>query len=425
MFSRSLILVLLGGISALFLHREQQRGLFAKLDAAHVRWLLDNRRDAVPRAEANVIFVRIDDRDRPEGERQFETWPLSAADWTGLLEEIATHRPGAVAVQPALGWGAAPDASLTKLAGGFPRAVFGVWGEAGAGSEAAPAAVPLAEITRIEGSRDAVPTFTSIPLGQEVGALGTMALTHLDLSDDPAAKAAVHDRECRIPLLFRHGDRVYPSFLLHSLCLDLGISLAEIEVRLGNAVVLQNRIRLPIDRAGGFVLHLLPVNEAELPTLNLDTFKLDAAQLDRFLPKGDPVRSVLPKVPGALLWIAQDDSAARRLPLADGRTVSAAELAARALLAMETGRNIAPLAERWQAAACGAAVLLCVWQGRFQRRHAWKFGLLAAVGLGMVSLLTFQTWAVWLPLGPCLGILAAGTAANAILRRESAPPASA
>ena len=96
---RSLLVLTVGGVAAFFLQREQERGTFAPLDRGHVEWLLANRKSPVLTTKPSVILARLDDVDRAESERQFESWPPSQAEWSPLLDELSTYEAKTLVVQ--------------------------------------------------------------------------------------------------------------------------------------------------------------------------------------------------------------------------------------------------------------------------------------------------------------------------------------
>lgn len=408
MSPRIALVLLLGAVSAAFLHREQQRGTFSRVDDGHLAWLKANRKEPTPRAAANVVFVRLDDIDKSESDRQFEAWPPSAGDWSAVLEELRNYSPASLAIHTMLGWGGEPDPQLTEACRKFPSLIAGVLGQQHAGTADSPDALPncLTRWPAVAGL-DA-PEFSQVLYAKEMADLPSTALTNIDLSDDPAARPVIDAGVCRVPLLYRHAGGISPSFLLAAFMQSLGISPDKVQVRPGEAILLGD-VRLPIDQRGVFTFHLHAANLQPVPSLNLDTFKLNKQQLDRFLPKNDPVRSLLPTLAESTLVIGQDDRASRRLALPDGRQISAADLTAQILTAMQTGKNVRPLEPTLQLVAVGGALLFGLWQTRFLRGGALKMGFIGVLLWVVATLTTFQTSAVWLPLTPALGVMLVST----------------
>ena len=88
-----------------------------------------------------------------------------------------------------------------------------------------------------------------------------------------------------------------------------------------------------------------------------------------------------------------------------GRTASLAELSCRAMQAMHSGRNVAPLSLSAQMIALAFVILYGLWLSRQSRSRLWKWTILGILLLGLGSLLIFQGNGQWLPVGPGLVLL--------------------
>ncbi len=399
---RTLLTLIVGGLAAFFLPREQAHGTFAELDRGHVAWLMANRKQPTPPRPLNLILARLDDLDHPASERQFEAWPPTSGEWSGLLEEIALLQPRTVVLPSANALAAQEvDPLLVKSCQDIPGLQLGTRAEA----PGAPRPTVLAHFSQVQGELSAIPPFALVTGEEVLNPLGHLAITQVDLSDDPHARPNLQDGVFRVPLLFRQGDLVVPALLLQSLLQQANVRLEEVKITLGQAITLPGLPEIPIDAAGGFHLQLLPINEQPWRTLNADTFKMDTAQRERFLGKEDPVRQILLDFKDSLVWVGEDHREAKRFQISASHSASLAELSARALLAMHDGRNVAPLSFTGQIIVLGVILLYGLWLARLPRPRLWKWTLLGVLFLGLASLLTFQSNGQWLPVGPGLVLL--------------------
>jgi hypothetical protein len=400
---RTILTLIAGGLAAFFLPREQARGTFADLDRGHVEWLLANRSQPVSATPLPVFFARLDDLDHPENERQFEAWPPTPLEWSGLLGELSLLEPRTLVISTAQAWATQPsEPALDKACQALPGLLLGTRAEAQGTAEP----TSLARLPRVQGELSMIPQFAMVPGAARLTALGKLSLGQVDLSDNPLAKPTLEGGVFRVPLLFRQGEHVVPALALQALLHQSKISLEQIEVTLGQSIKAPGLPEIPIDPAGGFSFNVLPINTQALPHFNLDTFKMDAAQRERFLGKDDPVRTMLPQLKEALVWVGEDHREARRFRLADGQMASLAELSLRAILAMQTGRNVAPQPLVGQWLTLGAVLIYGLWLARLHRSRLWKWVLFGAMLLGLASLLTFQGTGLWMPVGPGLILLA-------------------
>jgi hypothetical protein len=399
---RTLLTLIVGGLAAFFLPREQAHGTFAELDRGHVAWLLANRNQPAPALPLNIILARLDDLDHPESERQFETWPPTPIEWSGLMDEISLLQPRTVVIPAANAWATKEvDPLLAKSCQAIAGLQLGTRAEA----QGSPQATALPQFANVQGDRGAIPQFALVTGEQRLNPLGHLAISQVDLSDDPRAKPSLQDGNFRLPLLFRQGDLVVPSLLLQALIQQANLRFDQVKITLGQALTLPGLPEIPIDEAGGFHFHVLPINEQPLRTCNADTFKMDAAQRERFLGKEDPVRQILLELKDSMVWLGEDHRESKRFQLPDGRSASLAELSARALLAMHSGRNVAPISSTSQTIAMGLIILYGLWLSRLNRSRLWKWTILGLLLLGLGSLLTFQSNGQWLPVGPGLVLL--------------------
>jgi hypothetical protein len=410
-------------VTAFFLHREEQRGTFSAVDAKHLHWLRANRKTPVLKENPTVVFLRLDDADKPEAEREFESWPLSSGDWAGVIDELSGYEPAVLGVDLPLGWGKDPDPLLAAACGKIPGMVAGALAQPPSAAAAPsadsgdipPATAPLppqapANFWFWKSAGGHAPAFGGIMHAKELAGFPGAALLGVDLSDDPAARISVDGTECRVPLIFEHPSQGWsPGLLLRCLLQDMKIPASQVKIAPGSGIDLPGGVRIPIDDRGIYTFHLHPANLHKPPAISLDNFKLPKKQLERFLQKNDERRDVLDKLRGGLLLAGADDRASQRHVLPDGASVSHAKLSALILAALQTGRNIRPAPGHIQLALLGTVAAFCLFQGRQKRAGAIKSGFIALLLAGMASLLTFQSWEMWLPLPPAALAIAVST----------------
>ena len=404
MHIRTLIVLLVGGVLAFFLHREEARGTFATLDRGHVEWLLANRKLPVREVSGKVIFAKVDDADHAESERQFESWPPSPGEWGGLLEEMRGYGIKTLVLPAMPGWGTeTADAGLQKVCRELPGLLVGVRAEGRGGGD--DDAVSSGMVETVVGDRMQIPDFAVIPGVTGVSAYGAWGVTQVDLSENGDARPGFDGAAWRVPLLFRKGEGVFASLILQALMRQGDVTLAQVRVVLGEAVELGTMGRVPIDAAGVYRWHDHPVNHQPLAVMNVDTFKMTPQQIERFLTPNDPTRQLLPALKGSLCWVGENDESSRRHVRPDGSRVSQAEMHTHALNAMLGGRNVRPLTGLMQALTLVGVVAYGWWMTGRSRWGVIRFTLLGVLLLALVSMLIMQSSGMWMPVIPGLIVL--------------------
>ena len=421
MHFRTLVVLLVGGVLAFFLHREEARGTFATLDRGHVEWLLANRKLPVREKPGKVIFAKLNDADHAESERQFEAWPPSPGEWGGLLEEMRGYGIRTLVLPAMSGWGAEPqDAGLMKVCRELPGLLVGVRAE-GRG-EAEPAA-SSGMVQDVVGDRMRIPDFVALPGVAGVSGYGAWGVTQVDLSEQSDARPGFDGAAWRVPLLFRQGERVFASLILQALLRQGEVPLDKVRVVLGEAIHVGALGSVPIDAAGIFRWHDHPVNHQPLAVMNVDTFKMTPQQIERFLTPNDPTREVLPALKGSLCWVGEDDESSRRHLRPDGTRVAPSEMHAHALNAMLGGRNVRPMTELMQALTLVGVVAYGWWMTGRSRWGVIRFTLLGVLLLALVSMLIMQSSETWMPIMPGLIVLL-GLAVLSLLAGSAEKPPS-
>ena len=420
MHVRTLIVLVVGGIVAFFLHREEARGTFVAWDRGHVEWLLANRKLPVREIAGKVIFAKLDDADHAESERQFEAWPPSPGEWGGLLEEMRGYGIKTLVLPAMSGLGTeTPDSGLRKISSELPGLLFGVRAEGRGEGENA---VTPGLLNDVVGDRMKIPDFVTIPGAAGVGAYGAWGVTQVDLSEHGDARPGFDGGAWRVPLLFRQGERVFASLILQALLRQGDVPLDKVRVVLGEAVEMGTLGRVPVDAAGVFRWYDHPVNHQPLAVMNVDTFKMNPQQIERFLTPTDPTRQLLPSLKGSLCWVGENDESSRRHVRPDGARVSQAEMSAHTLNAMLAGRNVRPLTGLMQAITLAGVVAYGWWMTGRSRWGVIRFTLLGVLLLALLSMLVMQSSGMWMPVIPGLVVLASLAILSLLAGTGEKPP---
>ncbi len=397
MTSRVTLLLLLGAAGfGVLLHREQQRGTFEAFDRGHREFLRANPGSAewtTMAAEPQVILARLDDPDLPEAQRAFEEWPPRADEWQVLLQNLSAWQPQAVSLSLPVRIDNPSQGFLTTLAA-VPGLTMAVDAGAAFRSGFMPPVLPNGlPVLRVQGELAGIPEFETlrpVSLPTRVG-IGTV---------DLGQKITVDGEWCHVPLLARTGTQVVPTLVLQSILTWSTVPPDQLLVQPGTAITGPKGMVIPIDEAGRFRFYL-PL-AARAGSVQADEFLFRRDQAEANFAPGTAERAGLDAVPGSLVWLGADDQASRLLKLPDGNSASPADLATRALAAIQTGRFIRPLDPWWQWIPQAVAVLFGLWMVRWKRRNLWKGLLAGALGLLTASLLAFQTNHTWIPIGPAL-----------------------
>jgi hypothetical protein len=394
----TLLVLLFGGVTGTLLLREQQRGTLEPLDRAHREFLKANPDPARAHrtaTEPTVVFARMDDIDQPN--KVFAGWPLTAADWQIILQNLPGYAPATIALAAPLPPRPAAPA-LEEAAKNLPGLLVGAQASsmAGDGGKEIPPALP---VLTVRGSTDAIPALASLNLPAVPGIPGVERIEFAPKD----RRLSVDGDSCRVPMLARMGEKVVPSLALRALMEWAHVTPANLQVQMGVAISSGTKLRIPIDE-GGFFRYFLSL-APQVPAVNADEFVLSKPAPGTAPAPGMPVAEGAEKARGSLLWVGYDDKASRNLKLPNGSPVSPSELTARALAAIQTGAFMRPLNFQQQWVAPAVALVFCLWLAHW--RKSWA--LLAAAGLAGASLYLYRERQEWMPIGPSLGIVGATT----------------
>ena len=359
------------------------------VEASFSRWLSVNA-SRHPET-APLVLVQISEDDLAA-----HPWPWSPVDYSLFFSAALPFQPPVLAVEPVLDWKTADSQQVSLLHNQALRAPKVLLGSE-LGFPEDPALVPpLQEVPvlrHVEGDATTVREFPMVAMqpGEELRLAATLGFF------EPAAGGDGKPVE-RVPLVFRYRGQVVPSFVLQAAMLYFGVTPEEVTVTPGSHIALGNDIRLPVDAAGtmpvDFTIPVVHFTMAEL--------LLSAEQNQN----GHQTIAPVAQMKNAVTLLARTDSAARTIPLANGRQGSRGELAAAAIATIQRGR----FPERAGALVHWIILLEGLVLGWFCRHMSKLGGAALCVGLLGVYLLValgvFTAWAVVLPLLLPAGLLA-------------------
>ena len=394
---RALILLLLLGMLAFFLDREQSAGRFQQADDWFLDFLLANSRERFEKGEKSpaddVVLVQMREEERAE----YAAWPPPPIDWQMVLKALAACEPEVLVIAAPLAWGQPPPEFVPQVSEAllpFPSVVLAVAatltdGNVKSTTDAA-AETLLAEafpkITRLGGQLEFARQLAAI-----IAAPDESMRRQVELGLMPPAPTTA-DAPAALPLIIQSRSAVAPSLLLQALSRHSRAPYSQIRLILGPGagVHLGKGIYLPLDPAGAFVVN----PRLEVPTVN--ALDLMTGGLADALSAAD--RAKLGK--GKIVVVGLDGDAA---------APSIARLQAQALaqaLALPRIRGLDQIG-RWL--VCAAAALLGLGLLRCRGGKAFRAGLLVIFVALMAGFVLFQSSLIWCPPTAPTAILAAST----------------
>jgi hypothetical protein len=411
-------------VLGMLLLREARVPPLAGVEESFINWLAANSNGGHERAPVTLIEINDDCMvDYP--------WPWSPLNYGLFLDAALQFHARVAAIEPALEW---DDARLTpeqllqqpqferylhECILRTPKLELGAQLGFPEDPDVLPPMQPLPVLRNIEGAMDAVPEYTVIEAEPEEELRLTAALGFANVP--PTEATAQH-----APLVFRYRGQLVPSFVLEAMMLWHGVTPEEVEVKLGSAIRLGDKLTIPVNEAGAMLVDWKqPYDHA-----GFDDLELAVDQLEKKLtPVINPS-----KLNDRLLVLARTDSQSQIMLLPAGRMGSAGELFAAALATAETNAFARPAG--WVGSA--AVLLLAAALGWLLtgRGKPWTPPLVVgfAAGYLLVSLAVFEAARVALPLTPMLGLaafvglfrlMAPGTERNPPASREIGVPLSA
>ncbi len=255
-------------------------------------------------------------------------------------------------------------------------------------------------LTKVTGNRSRIPSAEA--MSTPVGRLAQVAdIGFVDTPPDVDGVTRV------LPLVVRIGDTIFPTLSLRSLMLHWGMTPEQVEVRLGEALIMDNggtKRRVPIDASGGYFVNYRYFIEDEQSNIDAHGYSHLTKRLHQ--QQVEKKNVMVPDVTGKILLVGQTADA-----LADfGPT----PFAPRTPLVLVHANAIANLlAEDYVRATQGEwawlalALLGLIGLARFSERQLWEqavfsLGIPVAYGAIVTALWIQGTWL--LPVvGPLLG----------------------
>lgn len=368
--------------------RESRLAPLDGVETAYANWLAINApRQSEP---APLVLVQIADDDL-----RANPWPWSPVDYSLFLNAALPFQPPVLAVEPVLDWQKPDPQQITLLHNQLLRTPK-VLLSSEFGFPEDPALVPPLQeapvLRHVEGNVSGLrefPLVVSQP-GEELRLSATLGFV------ESAEKAEGVVR--RVPLVFRYGGQVVPSFVLQAAMLWFGVTPEEVVVVPGSYIALGKDLRVPVDEAGSMLIDFtIPMVRFSLADLILSAEQYQS---------GHQAIAPVSRLKNSLTLLARTDAASRTLPLANGRNGSRGEVFAAALATLEQGSFLRRTGWQVDAILLFEAIILAWFCGRFSKLGA------AALCVGvfciymLCSLSAMAAWNLALPLVLPVGLLA-------------------
>lgn len=352
----------------------------------------------------DVVLVGIDQPSLEQAPKGFGRWPWDRRVHGNFMRLMGQVKPSVVAwdilfddpveQDAALAEGIRRSGVATVLGGNRADADLGLK----PGAEAA-GRMKLRPLARVSGDRAAIPGAATMSVPR--GLLGELA--DIGFVDTPPGPDGVR----RVaPLVVRIGDQVYPTLALRSLLYHWHVEPEQIEVKLGDAVVIANSFvsrRIPIDATGGYLINYRHALGGFRTSGYAETFAFLKA---RFVDKKDvPV----PELTGRIALIGQTADGLADFGPSPFSALTPLVLVHANVLENVLNDDFARHASPWPIWLGGLALTAA--SIVFLERRLFRQQVLAALGLplifGLAASLCWFQWSLWVPFAwPVLGFLA-------------------
>ena len=368
--------------------RESRLSPLDGVETAYANWLAINApRQSEP---APLVLVQIADDDL-----RANPWPWSPVDYSLFLNAALPFQPPVLAVEPVLDW-PKPDAQqVTLLHNQLLRAPKVLLSSEFGFPEDPALMPPLQEVPvlrHVEGNISGLREFPLITAQPGEALRLSATLGFVESAED--AKEVVR----RVPLVFRYGGQVVPSFVLQAAMLWFGVTPEEVVVVPGSYIALGKDLRVPVDAAGSMLVDFtVPMVRFSLADLILSAEQYQS---------GHQAIAPVSLLKNSLTLLARTDSASRTLPLANGRKGSRGEVFAAALATLEHGSFIRRSGWQVDAILIFEAMILAWFCSRFTKLGAAALCVGVLCVYMLCSLSAMAAWNLALPLVLPLGLLA-------------------
>lgn len=381
-----LFIVLLVG---LVLMRESRLPPLDGMETAFANWLAINAPRKSTEA-APLVLVQITDEDLKSA-----PWPWSPVDDSLVLNAALPFQPPVLAVEPVLDWAKPDKQELTLLHNQLLRAPKAVLA-AELGFPEDPAMIePRQEVPvlrHVEGDVSRVREFPHIAAQPAEALRLSAALGFVDA----AGLAGKPVR--RVPLVYRYGGQVVPSFVLQAAMLWFGMTAEDVTVVPGSHIAFGGELRVPVDATGAMLIDFtIPVIRFSAGDLILSAEQYQS---------GHQAIAPVAHLRNSLTLLARTDSDSRTLPLANGRDGSRGEVFAAALATIQKGSFIRRAGWGVDALLVFEAMILAWFCRRMSRPGVWALCIGLFCAYMLCSLNAMAAWNLALPLTVPAGLLA-------------------
>ena len=370
----------------------ERGGRFHDINRKFLSWLTANTDGAT--ASPSITILRIEKDD------DIFDWPPTAIDFATMFNQLNLFTPKAIAVEPVLFWqDPHPQrfSSLVRKSEVLSPLLLGVEFEVNSAAVEAIEENLLKEfepITNITGDKSKLPRFTdvqSIP-DESLRKHHQLAHTYIDLGGGDLSDQDV----LKVPLLARHRDHVFASFVLKAVLLHEQIPVDEIEVRLGESIKAGDSLNIPIDSSGHFAVS--PDWDRRIPSISANVLMVGPNPDPSELGPNEKLEDIK-SLHNNLILIGRTGDGVREFDRPGGGTITRSEILASAIGAIQSGRYQIRLSNKIQYVTWGVIILigLLAYLAIKKRATAVVFGAFGLLTIVIVGLLTFQSTSHWCP----------------------------
>lgn len=378
-------------LSLFLVERENNQENFLSLESSYVNWLIDTKKQK--KYSPSITLLTLDDSE----ESVIQDWPPSPLDYAVILNNLKTHNPKLVAIEPSLEFPNGSEGLIETLRTAclsFNQESLLLSAVCQMDQSFDPASEKgenfFDSILTVNGNTDKVPEFTkinSLP-DQRFAAMGLpIAFTSIDLSD--------YDQDGNnytFPLIARIGKKIVPSFVLKAIMLENNIKANQVIINLGNEIKLGDKKIIPIDDTGRVIIY--PALQGELSKERINLLTVPTIELD------EKKRSLL-KNNVLLIGNDQDSANIKNIPFRQNSIISNAELMALAISTIQSELYISELTKNTEVFVWIVLIFLGVLIFKYYPKKAIsRIGLLILIYLSF-NMVLFQNNGQWIsPLPP-------------------------